>query len=270
MSDKPLIPFWLYPFSWGLKGKAREIARANYELQGAALEHKLLDLEYPNTYSSKDYVAKYADLQLKYGHINAYQHGHKLANLIEDPKKKAIAIAKLDLSGYDLEKELLLINRDDYSTEGWQEANIKIEYKYGNLTDSEYMREIVNLIQDPVKKALGFLELDYKEGKIEFFKYDKEMHTLLGKPWVNVLKMDFAPGKPEEGAFELDWNEHFIKELENSGYLGKPDEMINLWFMTVCKNVALDTFGGVGTFDEDSELNLSSQPGELPPGRKIY
>ncbi|PWU00474.1 MAG: hypothetical protein C5B52_08760, partial [Bacteroidetes bacterium] len=75
----------------------------------------------------------------------------------------------------------------------------------------------------------------------------------------------------EEGAFELDWNDKFIEELEKAGYTApKPDQVINLWFMEVCRNVALETFDGLGTFTEDSESNLNSQSGDLPKGRRAY
>lgn len=270
MHKEPLLPFWLYPFSWGLKGKARDIAEANYRLSGYDLERKLLEIE-SGSINSDEAMIQFRKLQLKYKHITQSQYDHYLVATIKDPKEQAIALAKLDLSGHELESKILELTADEYTPEQFQEAVLKLDYKYGKVHEDVYHRALVNLIQDPIKKAMGLLELDYKEGKIDFFKYDKEMHTLQGKPWVNVLKMDFAPGKPEEGAFELDWNELFIKDLENAGYTGaSPDQLINIWFMEVCRNVALETFDGTGDFTENSQETLNRQDGNLPGGRRAH
>ena len=40
------LPFGLLPGSWGLKGKTREVAKAEYELVGEALQKKLIEIKY--------------------------------------------------------------------------------------------------------------------------------------------------------------------------------------------------------------------------------
>jgi hypothetical protein len=126
-------------------------------------------------------------------------------------------------------------------------------------------------MKDDTLKAIALTELDYKEGKLEQLAYEKKIATLKGEPWVAVIKMDFQKGKPEEGNFELDWNDAFVKSLEDAGYVApKPDQIVNLWFMEICRNVALDTFDGLGTFTEDSDAALNNQEGDLPKGRRTY
>ena len=46
------------------------------------------------------------------------------------------------------------------------------------------------------------------------------------KPWVKVLDMNVSPDNPRNGFFELDWNDEFVNNLKQHGYLGKTDEEI--------------------------------------------
>jgi hypothetical protein len=71
----------------------------------------------------------------------------------------------------------------------------------------------------------------------------KELATQEGRPYVNVLGLEFDPANPNMGSFELDWNEMFIKQLMMSGYRGETDEQIvDQWFQDVCRNVVLETW----------------------------
>jgi hypothetical protein len=85
--------------------------------------------------------------------------------------------------------------------------------------------------------------------------------------------MDFAGKGALEGSFELDWNEQFVEKLKSEGYSGPtPDNIVNQWFMEVCRNVAMEEFDGTGNFTADSEANLDAMKRwsseTLPAGRK--
>lgn len=269
-SRKPLIPFWMYPFSWGLKGKTRDIAQAEYELTGKALAKRLLEIN-RSELSEKEYKTKELNIKLSYGDIDKHQYDLRIADLIDDQHERSVAILTLTKSGYDLEVAILELDHDFLTGKEYNQRLLKLKLKYKLISDSEYYREQISLIEDPVNRALGELELDLKEDKISHTKYEKEKATLKGEPWVSVLDMSFSAEKPEEGSFELDWNEHFVTSLIDAGYSGAThDQIVNLWFMTVCKNVAMEEFGGLGTFDEDVEANLASQEGNLPAGRKAH
>lgn len=208
----PKIPFHLMPGSWGLKGRTKDIAQAEYDLEGHALERRLLEIA-KEDYDIKDYTKKVQDLNLK----------------------------------------------------------------YGKITRSEYDRSMVNLIEDAKQKDLATAELDYREGKIQDLEYNKKIATLKGEPWVTVINMDFTKGNSLEGSFELDWNQPFVDKLKAEGYTGPtPDNIVNQWFMEVCRNVALEEFDGTGDFTADSEANLetmkrwSNETESLGKGRKGY
>jgi hypothetical protein len=89
--------------------------------------------------------------------------------------------------------------------------------------------------------------------------------------------MDFSKGNSLEGSFELDWNQPFVDKLTAEGYTGPtPDNIVNQWFMEVCRNVAMEEFDGTGDFTADSEANLetvkrwNSEKESLKNGRKGY
>ena len=67
----------------------------------------------------------------------------------------------------------------------------------------------------------------------------KEVATEKGEPWIQVLTTHVNKENVRNGFFELDWNEHFITDLKNSGYQGETDEeIVDKWFQELCKNVA--------------------------------
>ena len=85
-----------------------------------------------------------------------------------------------------------------------------------------------------------------KEKKVEKELTAKEKATLAGEPYVNILGMEIDPDNINAGSFELDWNEKFIANLSRMGYKMKEDDkesdIIDRWFQTVCRNVALEVY----------------------------
>lgn len=74
----------------------------------------------------------------------------------------------------------------------------------------------------------------------------KEEATQNGEPYVAILKVDLDPNNINNGAFELDWNDKFLLNLVKQGYKIKPDdtdnEIVDRWFQTVCRNIALEVY----------------------------
>lgn len=207
----PKIPFEWLPAAWGLKGRTREIAQAEYELVG-----------------------------------------------------------------YDLERKLLILSKPDLDEKDYARKHLDLEHKHGRLTDQQYYRALTDLIEDEKQRELAILELDQREGKLTEMEYSKKAATLKGEPWVTVINMDFTKGNSLEGSFELDWNLPFVDKLVAEGYSGPtPDNIVNQWFMEVCRNVALEEFDGTGDFTADSEANLETVKRwngqeSLGKGRKGY
>lgn len=186
-------------------------------------------------------------------------------------KTRAIMQAEYELTGYELDKRLLEITEEDSDIFGKKLLNLNL--KHGKIDKLAYDRAMAETIQNPTMKALAILELDYREAKIGELEYSKQVATLNNEPWVTVLNMEFGGAKALEGSFELDWNEQFVKKLEAEGYQGlTPDAIVNMWFMEICRNVAMEEFDGTGDFSADSEANLDAvkrwNAESLPAGRR--
>ena len=74
----------------------------------------------------------------------------------------------------------------------------------------------------------------------------KEKATMAGEPYINVLALEIDPENLHSGAFELDWNDKFILNLIRAGYKMKEDDtdtvIVDRWFQTVCRNIALEVY----------------------------
>ena len=85
-----------------------------------------------------------------------------------------------------------------------------------------------------------------KEKKPEVVLSAKEKATLAGEPYVNVLSMELNPNDINAGSFELDWNDKFIINLIRAGYKMSEDDkdtdIIDRWFQTVARNIALEVY----------------------------
>ena len=163
------------PGHWGLRGMTREIAQAEYELQGTALEKQLLEIRLRD---NPELIKRgRLDLQLKHQEISKYDYD--------------IACAELDFSGSEL----------------------------------------------VIKK----LDIDLAQGKITSQVFERKKADALGQPWVSMPVISWVPENASRTYFELDYNEHFIKYLQDNGYSGTEDEILNRWLNDVCTAVASES-----------------------------
>jgi len=74
----------------------------------------------------------------------------------------------------------------------------------------------------------------------------KEVANQIGEPYIAITKVHVNPNDINNGAFELDWNDKFLANLIKQGYKIRPDdtdnEIVDRWFQTVCRNVALEVY----------------------------
>jgi hypothetical protein len=75
---------------------------------------------------------------------------------------------------------------------------------------------------------------------------DKELATKNGEPYIAILKVDIDPNNINAGGFEMDWNDKFVLNLIKSGYKQRDDDtdqvIVDRWFQTVCRNIALEVY----------------------------
>ena len=114
------LPFGLMPGHWGLKGKTREIAKAEYELSGYELEKRVLEIKQDDL-NSDDYKRKELEIKLRYNKITKAEYHRALTDLIVNPKQKALALLELDhregkISEVDYAKQTATLNGEPWVT----------------------------------------------------------------------------------------------------------------------------------------------------------
>jgi hypothetical protein len=202
------IPFKFLPASWGLKGKTRELAQAEYELDGYQLEMKLAEINH----RGNDTDLKLAKLKIdyRYSAISAREYREKVAHI--------------NLTGDALQKELLDTQRD-----------------YGDLTALEYKTQVIKLmVAEGVDQELEMNEVNFEHGVITEAEFNKRQATIKGEPYIAVINSNFKPEDKLDGLyFEFDWNDLWIEELKAAGYQGfTDDQIVERWFQDLCRGVA--------------------------------
>jgi hypothetical protein len=75
---------------------------------------------------------------------------------------------------------------------------------------------------------------------------EKELATKNGEPYIKIIKIDVDPANINSGEITLDWNDKFVIDLIKSGYKQRPDDtdqvIVDRWFQTVCRNIALEVY----------------------------
>lgn len=164
---KRLIPFKLMPGSWGLRGKTREIAQAEYELDGIDLNIRLAEIEHGKDSSAAKTLK--LDKELKSATINEYEYDKKLAELEVDDTKKALEL-------------------------------LRIEFKHSKITKNEFEKQTATLLKQPwvtIEMAvseenpaqIGAFELDWNSFFIEELRkngYDAPSENIIIDHWFSA------------------------------------------------------------------------------------
>ena len=74
----------------------------------------------------------------------------------------------------------------------------------------------------------------------------KEKATAAGEPYIAILQVELDPNDINNGSFDLDWNDKFVINLIKQGYKIRADDtdaqIVDRWFQTVCRNIALEVY----------------------------
>jgi len=165
MASKKIVPFSWYPYTWGMAGKTREVAKAEYELAGYDLDSRLLEIN-KDQHDSTEYNRKELELLRKYGKISDDKYFYALAELIEDTTQRSLTILDLD-------------------------------FKTGKITDLEHSKQTATLKGEPWVTVLsmdfakktsleGSFELDWNEffvKKLEAEGYTAPTADLIVNQW---------------------------------------------------------------------------------------
>jgi hypothetical protein len=133
------------------------------------------------------------------------------------------------------------------------------------LMDSKSKEKyIIEKVSDSDTKARKLLDYKLKHKEISLDEFNKSTATLDDEPYIRVVNLEMDPTSPSAGYFELDFNEHFVEYLANSGYDGvEPDEIVDNWFNDLCQNIVMegleDNEGTAKSYDTKSKQGLIIQ-----------
>lgn len=166
----PKIPFKLLPASWGLKGRARLRAEAEYYLEGYELAMRLTDID-----SDSDYDREIAQLSVKLKHDKITDSQAQTEELAIKLRHGKITQTEHDISKLDQDLAAERISQDAYDK---RVATI--------------MREPwVNVIRigiNPENPGAGYFELDWNDEFVEFLQqsgYDGRSDEEIVNKWFN-------------------------------------------------------------------------------------
>ena len=157
---KNKIPFNWLPASWGLKGKSRQIAEAEYYLDGRELALELAKIEHGDGSSEFNRAAIKIDLQ--YGNIDEYTADTKLAELDNQENPNAGELAKLD-----------------------------VELKHSKISSQEHERKRADVLGEPYM-AMPKISWDPADPSKTFFELD------YNQPFIDYLRANGYPGTDDE------------------------------------------------------------------------
>lgn len=239
---KKLIPFGMLPGHWGLKGETRELARADYLLDGLALaEEKIRIREKHNTsYSATDREVDLAKVRHQYGQLSDKERDLRIIQVTTKGTTARIQELGVRLQyeeitqlQHDIEVAKLTVDR-----KLMPRRLLDIRFKHGDIEEQEYQEACARLDLKGDELEMRLLEIQHEFGELDDRGFAKAVATLRKEPYVDVLDLSLSDGGG--GFFELDWNDQFILELQDNGYTGRTDEeIVNKWFNGLCRQILI-------------------------------
>ncbi len=178
MKKKRLIPFALLPAAWGLTGKSRKIAEAEYYYDGYDLE---VELALINHGDSVDYNKTLIDVDLKHNKIDQLEADRRLVKL------------KYPADSVELEVALLEVNLKHNMI-----SQIDFDKKRAELLEEPYMA-MPKISWDPIDPTKTYFELDYNEYFVQYLErngYAGTEEEIINR-WLNDVCLsvidDFGP-----------------------------------------------------------------------------
>lgn len=177
------IPFNWLPASWGLRGKSRQIAEAEYYLEGYELDCELARINHAD--DTQKLATALVQIDLAHGKIDQYAADIKVAEI-----EHAKDAAALDLAKLNIELKHNKVSPQEH------------ERKQADLLGEPYMA-MPKISWDPADPSKTFFELDYNNHFVEYLRangYVGSDDDIINR-WLNdvcsSILSEMAPVEPE-------------------------------------------------------------------------
>lgn len=175
------LPFGWMPGHWGLKGKTRLRAQAEYELSGLELDMRLVEIDHDD---AKAQQLAQLDVKLKHGVISTYEHD--------------VQYNKLRLEGDPLLEEVLL----DLELKHHRMSKLEHDRKLADLRSEPWVN-MPDIKWDPADPSRSYFELDYNDHFVSFLRnngYKGVSDDQIVESWLTevcrAVAMDMAQTDP--------------------------------------------------------------------------
>ena len=175
------LPFGLLPGFWGLKGKTREVAKAEYELEGEALQKKLIKIKYDD--DENECQLELLKLERRNKHITKEEYDYRYVEL----KYKG--------------------------TPEYVDMALELDRKYEKISEIDYQKKSASLNEEP---WVGVVHSEYTPGELsDGFSFELDWNI----EFIKLLKHEGYSGATEEEIVEQ-WFEDKATE-QYLGILGE-------------------------------------------------
>jgi hypothetical protein len=217
---KRWIPFGILPAHWGTEGDSRELLKAEFYYEGSALKRVKAKIGITDPNEIKLIDA---ELDFSLGEISRFEY-RKLTNEIK------------------LERSI---------------AALEVKRVKGFISEKIYNTELEEL---QLNFKIDDLEVNKDEGLMTEHEFEKEKANLKDEKWVAVVAIDMDEANPQQGDFEIDWNDKWVEYLSENGYKGASDEdIVNTWFNDVCKTVLIQEASDQDWGMEERKLDINKR-----------
>lgn len=125
MSKNGKFPFGWSPSHWGLKGKLREVARAEHELEGEAFEREMLRINLAGR-NEEEMARVGLRIDLDYKRITEEEY----------------------------DRNLLELRKPNITEKEYKEAELKLDLLYKKITQDTYDKESATLLEEPFVRCI--------------------------------------------------------------------------------------------------------------------
>ena len=211
------LPFWIIPAHWGLSGKSKELARIDY------------------------YIKEPREAE------------EARARLIDDPVEMSKSLLRIQHKYHtitDASYEFSMFKLDnEFATEiVLEKKKLEIDWKYNLISEKEYLEGIIEYMPDGKEKDIRTLDFLLKYREITEDNYKKQIATLNQKVW---WKLSIESTDDGTADIELDYNEYFVKFLQETGHPGNDEgEIVDFYVKDLGRKLA------TGDLNEDEDVKL--------------
>lgn len=183
---KPLIPFNILPFTWGMKGKTRDIAHAEYYLTDYELDMRLNEINL----TGKELDNANLETGKKWQKISETEYELEKVILNGTPNEIVAVEYKHGLISEKEHDYTIAELRNDEGT--W----LGVKHKHGEISDNEFLKQMATMRDEP---WVCMLRMDVDPGSANMGSFEMDWND----KFIEVIRAAGYVGRTEDDCVDL-------------------------------------------------------------------